>query len=241
MKTHRHTHTRCASSGDVIDGVSVLVATVQVLSAGLVCVRSMTAGRPLILTHTHIDTQRELRHIVQGQGSYTNVSVSKTHIDVSLSLFVYITGSKRFVSITHAHAYTHSHPYTHLVLRLQGGACCQAPVVHRYLGRALMPAVCWWTLACLQGPLDSMGQRQTETLTHIYTHYTKMKHINTTSTLMHQEVKVVAGLSLTNIYNKKIIAHLYFNPYHFNPHKAVMLKKVHTVKQDWGNLQKTAW
>lgn len=57
---HTHTHTRCASSGDVIDGVSVLVATVQVLSAGLVCVRSMTAGRPLILTHT--DTQSAVTH-----------------------------------------------------------------------------------------------------------------------------------------------------------------------------------
>lgn len=44
--THLHTDTRtcCASSWAVIEGVSVLVATVQVLSAGLVCVRSMTAG-----------------------------------------------------------------------------------------------------------------------------------------------------------------------------------------------------
>lgn len=51
--THTHKRTRCASSGAVIEGVSVLVATVQVLSAGLVCVRSMTAGRPLIHTNAH--------------------------------------------------------------------------------------------------------------------------------------------------------------------------------------------
>ena len=51
--SHTHIYTRCASSGAVIEGVSVLVSTVQVLSAGLVCVRSMTAGRPLIHTDTH--------------------------------------------------------------------------------------------------------------------------------------------------------------------------------------------
>lgn len=51
-----HTCTRCASSGAVIEGVSVLVAIVQVLSAGLVCERSMTVRRPLIHSRTHINT-----------------------------------------------------------------------------------------------------------------------------------------------------------------------------------------
>lgn len=145
-----HTCTRCASSGAVIEGVSVLVAIVQVLSAGLVCERSMTVRRPLIRRRAHINT----------------------NIDVTCSLGA---------GVIHRHSWTVPSPYIcmHLKLRachtpsqtypalwLLGGARCPAPVLHRYLGNALMPAEHWWMLACLQGPLHSLGPRQRYTYTY---------------------------------------------------------------------------
>lgn len=113
--THTHIHTCCASSGAVIEGVSVLVATVQVLSAGLVCVRSMTAGRPLIHTRTHINTHRAVTHSLGSGVIHKHLCLSDTHRHLPLYFCVYVSKTLS-VSITHTHTYTHSHTYTHPVL-----------------------------------------------------------------------------------------------------------------------------
>lgn len=110
-----HTHTCCASSRAVIGGVSVLVATAQVLSAGLVCVRSMTAWRPLILTRAraHTLTHRALMHSLRLRVIHNHINLSNSHRHLYICVYIWIY-QKHFVSITDDH--THSHAYIHLVL-----------------------------------------------------------------------------------------------------------------------------
>ena len=106
--THTHIHTRCASSGAVIEGVSVLVATVQVLSAGLVCVRSMTAGRPLIHTRTHISTHTALTHSLRSGVIYKHLCLSHTHTHTDIAPSTSVSIRKTLcVSITRRHTAIH--------------------------------------------------------------------------------------------------------------------------------------
>lgn len=107
--THTHKRTRCASSGAVIEGVSVLVATVQVLSAGLVCVRSMTAGRPLIHTntHTHINTHKAVTHSLRSGVTHKHGCLSNAHRHLALYFCVYMY-QKHFLCLLHIHTYTHT-------------------------------------------------------------------------------------------------------------------------------------
>ena len=159
--SHTHTHMLCLQWGSNRGCECISRYSPSVKYWPGVCEIDDSQAAPHPRSHTL--THTELWHIAGGQGSYTN-----THTHFPLYFCEYICMyQKHLLNLLHLHVHTHSHRrlYTHPILCLQG--CWQAPVVHRYLCSALMPAVCWWTLAGPQGPLYSLGHRRTNIYTHI--------------------------------------------------------------------------